>query len=73
MRELLGKLIAMSKIPITVEQDPERLRPTNVPVIVADCTRIREQTGWRPKIVFEQSLQDVLDYWRERIKKDKGG
>lgn len=73
VRELLGKLIAMSKIPITVEQDPERLRPTNVPVIVADCTRIREQTGWRPKIVFEQSLQDVLDYWRERIKKDKGG
>jgi GDP-4-dehydro-6-deoxy-D-mannose reductase len=73
VRELLETLIAMARIPITVEQDPERLRPTNVPVIVADCTRIREQTGWRPKIAFEQSLQDVLDYWRERIKKDKGG
>ena len=68
VRELLEKLIAMSKIPIIVEQDPERLRPTNVPVIVADCTRIREQTGWRPRIAFEQSLQDVLDYWRERIR-----
>ncbi len=73
VRELLETLTAMARIPITVEQDPERLRPTNVPVIVADCTRIREQTGWRPKIAFEQSLQDVLDYWRERIKKDKGG
>ncbi len=73
VRELLETLIAMARIPITVEQDPERLRPTNVPVIVADCTRIREQTGWRPKIAFEQSLRDVLDHWRERIKKDKGG
>ncbi|MBL7184389.1 MAG: GDP-mannose 4,6-dehydratase [Anaerolineae bacterium] len=70
VRELLEKLIAMSKIPIIVEQDPERLRPTNVPVIVADCTRIREQTGWRTTIPFEDSLQDVLDYWRERIRED---
>ena len=61
----------MSKIPITIEQDPERLRPTDVPVMVGDCTRIREQTGWRPKISFEQSLQDVLDYWRETTRKDK--
>jgi len=73
VRELLETLIAMARIPITVEQDPERLRPTNVPVIVADCTRIREQTDWRITIPFEDSLQDVLDYWRERIKKDKGG
>lgn len=69
VRELLETLTAMARIPITVEQDPERLRPTNVPVIVADCTRIREQTGWRPKIAFEQSLQDVLDYWREQVGK----
>ena len=59
----------MSRHPITVEQDPERLRPANVPVIVADCTRIREQTGWRPKIAFEQSLRDVLEYWREQVGK----
>ena len=69
VRELLETLIAMARIPITVEQDPERLRPTNVPVIVADCTRIREQTGWRPTIPFEDSLQDVLDYWREQVSK----
>jgi len=69
VREVLETLIAMARIPIAVEQDPERLRPTNVPVIVADCTKIREQTGWRPKIAFEQSLQDVLDYWREQVGK----
>jgi GDP-4-dehydro-6-deoxy-D-mannose reductase len=69
--ELLKTLIAMVKKPITIEQDPERVRPTDVPVMVSDCTKIREQTGWRPTISFEQSLQDVLDYWRERTRKDK--
>lgn len=67
VRELLETLVAMSKVPITVEQNPERLRPTEVPVMVSDCTKIREQTGWRPIIPFEDSLRDVLDYWRERI------
>jgi len=70
VREMLETLLAMAKIPITVEQDPERLRPTNVPVIVGDCTKLREQTGWRPQIPFAQSLRDVLDYWRERIRED---
>lgn len=69
VRELLEKLMAMSKVPITIEQDPERLRPTDVPVMVSDCTKIRGQTGWRPRISFEQSLQDVLDYWREQVGK----
>jgi GDP-4-dehydro-6-deoxy-D-mannose reductase len=66
VREMLETLMTMSQVPITVEQDSERLRPTEVPVMVSDCTKIREQTGWRPRISFEQSLQDVLDYWRER-------
>jgi len=69
VREMLETLIATANIPITVEQDPERVRPTDVPVIVADCTKIHEQTGWRPRISFEQSLRDVLDYWRGKVSK----
>ncbi len=69
--ELLQTLMAMSKVAITIEQDPERVRPTDVPVIFGDCTKIRQRTGWRTTIPFEDSLRDVLDYWRERIRKDK--
>jgi GDP-4-dehydro-6-deoxy-D-mannose reductase len=69
VRELLETLLTMSEIPITIEQDPERVRPTDVSVIVGDCTKIREQTGWRTTIPFEDSLQDVLDYWREQVGK----
>jgi GDP-4-dehydro-6-deoxy-D-mannose reductase len=70
--ELLETLMAMSKVLISVEQDAERLRPTEVPVMVSDCAKIRKQTGWRPKISFKQSLQDVLDYWRERTRLANG-
>lgn len=71
IREMLETLLAMSKVAITVKQDPERLRPTETPVVVSDCTKLRERTGWRPRISFEQSLRDVLDYWRERIREGK--
>ncbi len=69
VREMLETLLAMSNTPITIAQDPERVRPTDVPVIFGDCTKIRQQTGWRPRISFEQSLRDVLDYWREQVGK----
>ncbi len=69
IRELLDRLLGMSTIPLEVEQDPARLRPSDVPIVVSDCSKIREQTGWRPQIPIEQSLRDVLEYWREKVSK----
>lgn len=69
VQELLDTLLAMSRVPITVRQDPDRLRPSEIPDIVCDATRIRAQTGWQATIPWAQSLQDVLDYWREEMKK----
>lgn len=69
IRELLDKLLGMSAIPLEVEQDPARLRPSDVPIVVSDCAKIREQTGWRLRIPIEQSLHDVLEYWREKVSK----
>jgi GDP-4-dehydro-6-deoxy-D-mannose reductase len=67
IQELLDTLLAMSRVPIEVRPDPDRMRPSDVPNVVCDATRIREQTGWEPKISFEQSLGDILDYWRREI------
>ncbi len=69
IQELLESLLALSRIPIEVRQDPERMRPSEVPEIVCDATRIRERTGWETTIPFAQSLQDILDYWREETGK----
>jgi len=67
MKEVLDILLSKSKVHVKIEVDSKRLRPSDVPVLLSDCTRFRKLTGWEPKIPFSQSLQDLLDYWRERV------
>jgi GDP-4-dehydro-6-deoxy-D-mannose reductase len=67
IQEVLDTLLALSQVPIVVEPDPERMRPSDVPDMICDATRLRRQTGWQPVISFEQSLCDVLDYWRTEM------
>ncbi|MCS7253976.1 MAG: GDP-mannose 4,6-dehydratase [Armatimonadetes bacterium] len=68
IREVLEMLINMAKVRAEVRQDPARMRPSDVPVLVGDNTKFREQTGWLPEIPYEQTLLDMLNYWRERIR-----
>lgn len=68
IRALLDALIAVSDTPITVEIDPARLRPVDVPDVVCDNRRICADTGWRPHIPIETTLKDMLGYWRQAIK-----
>jgi len=70
-QEVLDTLRGMSRVSIQVRQDPERMRPSDVPDVVCDASRIQEQTGWQTTISFEQSLRDVLEYWREEIGKQQ--
>lgn len=63
--ELLEILLDLSEVKIGVEVDPERLRPGEIPVILGDPTRFKEATGWEPTIPLEQTLSDLLNYWRE--------
>ena len=67
IHELLDGLIALSKVPLTVRLDPARLRPSDVPEIVADCTKFRSCTGWRAEIPLRHTLRDILDYWRKSV------
>jgi GDP-4-dehydro-6-deoxy-D-mannose reductase len=71
--ELLDGLLSMASVPLKVEQDQARLRPADVSVMVSDCSRLRARTGWQVVIPFEKSLQDVLDYWRERVRDRRSG
>lgn len=65
--DLLARLIEMSRIDIDVRQDPSRMRPSDVPVIVGDFSRFRSTTGWTPEISIDESLQDTLNYWRAEV------
>lgn len=52
---------------IQTKQDLAKMRPSDVPVLLGDCTKFREATGWEPKIPFEKTLEDTLNYWRNVI------
>jgi GDP-4-dehydro-6-deoxy-D-mannose reductase len=65
---LLDTLLSFSSASIKVEVDPARLRPSDVPVAYCDASRFKQCTGWTPEITFEQTLRDVLDDWRVRVK-----
>jgi GDP-4-dehydro-6-deoxy-D-mannose reductase len=64
---LLDTLLSFSPARIEVRQDPERMRPSDVPRRVGDASRLRSRTGWEPQISFEQSLLDILNDWRQRV------
>jgi GDP-4-dehydro-6-deoxy-D-mannose reductase len=68
---MLDLLISLSKEKISVEVDPERLRPSDVEILHGDSTKFRRATGWQPEITFEQTIEDLLNYWREVIRDRK--
>ncbi len=67
IQHIVELLLAHSRVPIRIEQDPTRLRPSDTPLMYCSATKFRAQTGWRPTIALEQSLQDILDYWRTQV------
>ncbi|MBI4744407.1 MAG: GDP-mannose 4,6-dehydratase [Actinobacteria bacterium] len=73
IKEMLDMLLAMTDKKIEVKQDPERMRPSDVEILVGDASKFKEKTGWKAEIPFEKTLADLLDYWRERIKFLKEG
>lgn len=67
--EMLEHLISIStRVDITMEMDQTRLRPLDADLQLPDTSKFRTHTGWQPEISFEQTMQDLLDYWRERIR-----
>ena len=56
---------------IKVEIDPERLRPIDADLQVPDTTKFRTHTGWAPEIPFETTMSDLLEYWRERVRRNE--
>lgn len=73
IQDVLDILLSMTDVGIEVRQDPNRMRPSEVPEVVCDATRIRQDTGWQTTISFEHSLADVLSFWRQEVKKQAEG
>jgi len=65
--DMLRLLLSLSKINPEVKQDKARMRPSDVPVLAGDNTKFVAKTGWHPQIPFEQTMEELLNYWRERV------
>ena len=68
IQSVVEMLLKQSRAAIRIEQDPARLRPSDTPVLCCNAAKFRAQTGWTPTIPLEQSLRDILDYWRSQVK-----
>ena len=66
IRDLLEMMLARARLRIEVTVDPARIRPSDQPIVVGDPQRLRDELGWTPSIPTEQTVADLLAFWRSR-------
>lgn len=70
---MLKYLLSMSTVKgIEIEVDPERLRPIDADLQIPNTDKFKSHTGWEPEISFEQTMEDLLSYWRNKVKGSQG-
>lgn len=67
IRDVLDRLVRMSRVKVTITVDPDRYRPSDNLIVWGDRTRIERELGWAPAIPLDRTLKDLLDYWRKEI------
>jgi len=72
MQALLDGLRAHVRVPVTVTEDPARMRPADTPIVLGDRARLTADTGWEPAYPLATTLADLVEYWREQARSDAG-
>ena len=67
IRSILDIILSLSSADISVEIDKSRFRPVDVPVVQADIRKINADTGWKPEIDINDTIEDTLNYWRNKL------
>lgn len=65
--DLLATLLRLSPAKVTLEPDPARLRPSDLPDLVCNASKLRARTGWQPRLTLEQTLNDLMHYERQLV------
>lgn len=66
IESLLNRLLSKTNVCVKVEEDKERMRPSDVPILLGSCTLFKDATGWVRTYSLDDTLDDLLDYWRKR-------
>lgn len=67
IEDVLNRILALSRVPIAVKVDKNRLRPVDVPIIEANIGKLQAVTGWQRQYTLQETLEDTLNYWRKSI------
>jgi GDP-4-dehydro-6-deoxy-D-mannose reductase len=67
IQEVLRQLITIARVPVEIRDDPERMRPSDVPVLFGDASKLRAETGWEPQWTLAASLREIYADARERL------
>ncbi|NOZ73078.1 MAG: GDP-mannose 4,6-dehydratase [Chloroflexi bacterium] len=67
IQSILDFYVAQAHVPVRLEKDLSRMRPSDIPTIVCDPSRLQQATGWKPQIPLETTLADILADWRRRV------
>jgi len=67
---ILDRLLEEATVAIEVRQDPERLRPVDIPRLAGDASRARQELGWAPRFSLEETLTAVLEFWRRQAREE---
>ncbi len=68
IRQMLDILLSFTSKKIEIAVDPARMRPSDVEILQGDASKFKAATGWEPRYAFEQTMEDLLNYWRHEIK-----
>ncbi len=67
---VLQTILQKGKVSVRVETDPQKMRPSDVPILQADITKLQTDTDWKPMVDLEQSIEDTLAYWRQILEQE---
>jgi len=67
MLDVFDELALKSSCPISRQEDPDRMRPSDVPLLIGDNTKVKMYIDWTPEYTWDKSLEDLLEYWRQQI------
>ena len=71
LQDLVEELRRRARVPVTVEIDPGRLRPADIPYLVGDPSKMMEGTAWAPARPLGETLEGIMNEWRERARIDR--
>ena len=66
MKEIFSIIEKKIGVALTPVVDQSLLRPTDEKIIVGDITKLKRDTGWKQSITIEQTITDMLEYWKNK-------